>query len=616
MKLNMKNGILKIKPLLIACLLAGTPLAMAAPTLPTMQADALQDAGTSLPVISGGNVAVAPQLAPRLPAANAPLPPLPFAEYVRNSTGQSLPLFGQALFQSQANHFDASSSVAVNPDYVIGTGDQLQIKGWGMVDIDLNLTVDRKGEIYLPRVGAVAVAGVHYRDLQDVLKKSIGRVFNNFDLSVSLVQSRSVQVYIVGHARNPGSYTLSAMSTLLNGLLLSGGPDNSGSVRQVNLLRDGKKVASLDLYQVLVNGDKSLDQTLRDGDTIQIPAAGQRAALIGQVKTPAIYEFKPGESAADLLHWAGGLESAAEGKQIILEKSVDNRFVSQAKVKGEMQALSTIRLNAGDILRVQAPGAQPVSVMASREYVTVSGEANETGTFELRKGETLRQLIMRLGGVDEEGYVFGASLTRDSVRQQQQQKLDEAADRFEKDLDQNAANRVAQLTDKDSIAAVAAQTERQHQLAARMRSVKAEGRIVLELKDMNAQVKDLPDLPLQDGDRINFPRRPGTVNVIGSVYQANTFIFRPQRTVADYLELAGGINPSGDQSATYLLRADGTAVGNGSWLSSVGSQRVNPGDTIVVPEKVERSSWTQSLKEWTTILYQFGLGAAGLKVLK
>ncbi|RBH39198.1 sugar ABC transporter substrate-binding protein, partial [Pseudomonas sp. MWU13-2860] len=120
--------------------------------------------------------------------------------------------------------------MAANPDYVIGTGDQLQIKGWGMVDIDLDLTVDRKGEIYLPRVGAVSVAGVRYRDLQSVLKKSIGRVFNNFDLSVSLLQSRSVQVYIVGHARGPGSYPMSAMSTLLNGLLLSGGPNNSGSV--------------------------------------------------------------------------------------------------------------------------------------------------------------------------------------------------------------------------------------------------------------------------------------------------------------------------------------------------------------------------------------------------
>ncbi|RBJ64738.1 sugar ABC transporter substrate-binding protein, partial [Pseudomonas sp. MWU12-2534b] len=147
-----------------------------------------------------------------------------------------------------------------------------------------DLTVDRKGEIYLPRVGAVSVAGVRYRDLQSVLKKSIGRVFNNFDLSVSLLQSRSVQVYIVGHARSPGSYTMSAMSTLLNGLLLSGGPNNSGSVRQVNLIRDGKQVTTLDLYDVLVKGDKSLDQTLRDGDTIQIPAAGPRLALIGDIK--------------------------------------------------------------------------------------------------------------------------------------------------------------------------------------------------------------------------------------------------------------------------------------------------------------------------------------------
>lgn len=193
----------------------------------------------------------------------------------------------------------------MNPDYVIGSGDQLQVKGWGMVDIDLTLTVDRNGAIYLPRVGSVSVAGVRYRDLQATLKKSVSRVFNNFDLSVSLQQSRGVQVYVVGHARQPGSYTLNAMSTLFNAVLKAGGPDDSGSLRNVTLMRDGRSVARVDLYGILVNGDKSSDQTLRDGDVIQIPAAGPRVALLGDVKTPAIYEFRPGETASDLLHWAG-----------------------------------------------------------------------------------------------------------------------------------------------------------------------------------------------------------------------------------------------------------------------------------------------------------------------
>ncbi|MBT2866420.1 SLBB domain-containing protein [Chromobacterium violaceum] len=546
-------------------------------------------------------------------------PKLPsFTIFIKNSTGQTLPIFGSRLFQNPATKFDAPQSVQINPDYIIGSGDQLQIKGWGMVDIDLTLTVDRNGAIYLPRVGNISVAGVHYRDLQGVLKKSVSRVFNNFDLTVSLLQNRSVQIYVVGHARQPGSYTLNAMSTLLNALLESGGPSDSGSLRKVKLMRGGKEVATVDLYAILVDGDKSEDQTLRDGDVIQIPAAGPRVAVFGDVKNPAIYEFKSGETSADLLHWAGGLESAAEGKELLIEKNVGNRFLKQAKVQDDLQPLNKIRLKAGDIFRLNVPNAQAVSVLKDEQFVTVSGESNATGTFQLRKNETLRQLLIRLGGVSEYGYVFGTTLARESIREQQQKKLDEIASRFEKDLEQNATTRLAKLTDKDTIAAVNSELEAQRKLAAKMRSIKAEGRVVLELKDSSAEIKDLPDLELKDGDRIDIPQRPGTVNVLGAVYQANAFIYRPQRNVNDYLSLAGGTSPTADKSSVYVLRADGTVGSNNNsgWFSSVSGMRINPGDTIVVPEELNTGSWTQTLKEWTTILYQFGLGAAGLKVLK
>lgn len=449
----------------------------------------------------------------------------PFADYVQKATEQTLPIFGSKLFRNPYNNFESADGVQVNPDYVIGNGDQLQIKGWGMVDIDLTMTVDRNG---------------------------------------------------------------------------------------------GKEVAKVDLYAILVDGDKSEDQTLRDGDVIQIPAAGPRVALLGDVKIPAIYEFRDGDNVGNLLHWAGGLESAAEGKELWIEKSVNNRFLNLAHVQNDDRQLSGIALKAGDIFRLHVPGAQPVSVQKNDEFVSVGGEVGHTGTFQIQKGETLRQLIMRLGGVNDDGYVFATQFKRESIRQMQQQKLDEVSARFEKELEQNAAGRLGKLTDKDAIASVTAEVERQRQIAAKMREIKAEGRVVLEMKDANAQVKDLPDLELQDGDQVEIPRRPGTVNVLGAVYQSNAFIYRPQRSVSDYLTLAGGVVDSGDKSSIYVLRADGTVASsnNGSWFSGVGGKRINPGDTIVVPEELNAGSWTQSLKEWTSILYQFGLGAAGLKVLK
>jgi len=160
--------------------------------------------------------------------------------------------------------------------------------------------------------------------------------------------------------------------------------------------------------------------------------------------------------------------------------------------------------------------------------------------------------------------------------------------------------------------------EQQRRIAQKLRSIKAEGRIVLDLPGVDTQVKNLPDLPLQDGDSILIPRRPGTVDVLGSVFQQNAFVYRPQRTVNDYVQQAGGTTANADKSEMYVIRADGTAQsGQGTgWFSGLGGSALNPGDTVVVPEKIDRSTFMQSLKEWTAIFYQFGLGAAGLKVLK
>lgn len=546
----------------------------------------------------------------------------PFQAYAAEVTGQNLSIFGKDLFSDVPSTFAPFDSAQVNQDYVIGTGDELQIRGWGMVDIDVSATVDRSGAIFIPRVGSVKVSGVQYKDLQGYLKKAVGKIYNNFELTASIAQTRALQIYVVGHAVRPGTYTLSAMSTLLNALFTSGGPDTTGSMRNIQLKRGTQTISTFDMYDMLAKGDKSSDMTLRDGDVIYIPEVGPLVALTGNVKRPAIFELKGTANLSDVLTWAGGFDSAAETKQVIVEKNVDNKYKTVVELVAERainsSQLANIPVKPTDVLRVFAPGAVPVQAQIQNEYVRVGGEVKQSGIFLLKKGETLRELVARVGGANENGYLFATQLNRESVRRIQQAKLNEMADRFEHDLESNATQRINASADQSNAIKVAAEVDQQRRILQKLRSVKAEGRIVLDLPGVETEVKNFPDLPLQDGDSIYIPRRPGTIDILGSVFQQNAFVYRPQRTVNDYIQQAGGVTVTGDKSEMYVIRADGTAKSGQStgWFTGLGSTTLNPGDTVVVPEKIDRSTFMQSVKEWTTIFYQFGLGAAGLKVLK
>lgn len=535
----------------------------------------------------------------------------------------NLKIFGLELFDGVPTTFSPDAANQVNQDYVIGTGDELQIRGWGMVNIDVTAKVDRAGAVYIPRVGSVNVAGVKYRDLQGYLKQAVGRIFTNFELTASLSQVRSVQIYVVGNAVRPGTYTLSAMSTLLNALFTSGGPDTSGSMRNIELKRGAQTVTRFDMYDMLLKGDKTRDVTLQDGDVVYIPEVGPLVALSGNVKQPGIFELKSRSAPlSDVVGWAGGFASSADSKQVVIERNINNEYQSIATLTADQDSINSnlakITVGPADILRVFAPDSIAIEANVNNAYVRVSGAVRQSGVFKLNPGETLRSLITRLGGVNEDGYVFATELKRESVRRAQQARLNEIAERFARDLETGAVQQIGATSDTGNVAALSATVERQRGIAQRMASIKAKGRIVLEMENGDAGVKNLPDIALRDGDGIFVPIRPGTVDVLGAVFQQNTFIYRSSRQVSDYVALAGGASQTADPSQMYVIRADGTTAsrGNRSWFSGLDASKINPGDTIVMPEEIAHTSWTQDLKEWTSILYQFGLGAAGLKVLK
>ena len=178
--------------------------------------------------------------------------PTEFQRLVRESTGQELPLFGAGLFGPTPSTFAPVEDVPVTPDYLIGPGDEIRLQLWGQVNQQQRLVVDRTGAITLPDLGPIHVAGLHYAQLTGFLRAQLGRVYRNFDLNVNLGQLRSIQVFVVGQARQPGSYTVSSLSTLLNALFASGGPLPQGSLRDVQLRRGDRTVVDFDLYDLLL----------------------------------------------------------------------------------------------------------------------------------------------------------------------------------------------------------------------------------------------------------------------------------------------------------------------------------------------------------------------------
>jgi protein involved in polysaccharide export with SLBB domain len=309
-----------------------------------------------------------------------------FEQIVADSVGRTLPLFGQSLFAKAPSTFAPTDRTQVPGDYVVGPNDELQIRIWGQLNADLRVVVDRSGQIYIPRVGQIPVAGIHYSDLDEHLKREILKVFHNFSLTVNIGRIRSIEVYVVGQARYPGTYTISSLSTLVNAVFASGGPTPQGSLRDVQVQRDGKIIAHLDFYELLVKGDKSKDVRLQSGDVLCFPAVGPLVAIAGSVNTSAIYEVKHGSSLGDLIEIAGGLSTVADSNKITVERIGDqrSRSVLEFPLDAESRALP---LSDGDIVRVFS------IVPRFSDAVTLRGNVVDPGRYPWKPGMRVRDLI-------------------------------------------------------------------------------------------------------------------------------------------------------------------------------------------------------------------------------
>lgn len=298
--------------------------------------------------------------------------------------------YGYDLFAGSPTTFAPVTEIPVPSDYTLGPGDVLRIQLWGKENQNLELPISRDGTISFPQSGPMSVAGLSFDEARQQIRKRVSEQYIGVDVSVSLGELRSMRVFVLGEARNLGSYTVSSLSTITNALYVSGGIKLTGSLRTVQHKRNGKLLGTLDLYNLLLKGDSSGDNRLQPGDVIFIPPVGKRAGIKGEVHRPALYELKGENTLAELVRMAGGLTSQAYPQRINIERTNEDflRIIAEADYTAPKGR--NTRIQAGD--KIHIPSISDIT----GQYIEIKGAATRPGKFAWMPGMRVSSILQDL----------------------------------------------------------------------------------------------------------------------------------------------------------------------------------------------------------------------------
>ena len=531
-----------------------------------------------------------------------PVEPSEFEKYVGRLIGREVTRYGSGFLRTGVRDFAIPAIAAVPPTYPLNIGDSLRVDITGSIATGYDIRIDNEGNVFLPAVGKVALAGVRYGDVQKVLTNAISKKFRNFELSVIVKELRGIRIYVTGFANSPGAYTIGSLSSLLNATFAAGGPSAGGSFRFIHLIRDGKLIAEFDLYQLARSGDKTTDLVLRNEDVLYIPPVGSQVAVVGSVNEEAIYESKPGESLATLVEqYGGGFNSLADVERVLLYRVDDLR--KQGSRQLTIEELRTTAPKPGDIVRALSIGdvIQPLERQAV--LVRIEGEVVAPGDYYVAPNTPLEEVISLAKGLTPRAYVFGTRIERVSVRQQQRESFEEAVEQLE------IALAGAPLGGTDLQDPVARERQRlaAKEVLEKLKQKEPDGRVILDLTPESMSLPD--DFILENNDRIFVPPRAKTVGVFGAVYRAGSFELGRGGTIRQFLESAGGARDIADKREVFVVRANGAVVARNQGALDM---KALPGDLIFVPVKTQSASLLAKIREISTIVFQLGVTAAAI----
>jgi protein involved in polysaccharide export with SLBB domain len=517
---------------------------------------------------------------------------------------QILKQFGYDIFNKVPLTFAPVTDAPVPSNYVIGPGDTVNILFFGTKSIDFSQQVTRDGNLEIPDLGPVSVAGLTFSELKVNINERISNQMIGVKVSVSLGELRSIRIFVLGDVEKPGSYTVNSLATLTNAIFSSGGVTRIGTLRDIQLKRNGKIISHFDLYDLLLRGDTSSDRRLLPGDVVFVPPIGPTVGILGEVRRPAIYELR--KDRKDLLSAiiaAGGASPGSKTTEIMV-KSVSNvEGVSAAQIDLTTTLGKSHQLRDGDVVQVA-----PVLEYNQDGFIILAGEVVNPGVYLITPNEALSSVIQRAGGFTNKAYLQGSVFTRKSLRRLEEKRKNEALQELEKE----------QLLETQPSGVVTTNYESLRLFISKLKSIPSLGRMVISLEAIVAG--ESTDIVLKHGDTLSIPTISQEVTVIGEVYHSTSHLYNADYDVDDYISNSGGMKKGSDASNIYVIKANGSVIaqrntGQTFFRNTGGNMRIAAGDTIVVPIDTERETSSESWVKYTTIASQFAITLASFKTL-
>ena len=510
---------------------------------------------------------------------------------VSSDTQTADPVFGHWLFRGE---FGRESFNGFNPDYRITIGDKVQIQLWGGIEFNQSLTVDHQGNVFLPQVGPVKVAGVRNEKLNDTLLAALGRVYQkNVSLYATLDVSQPVKIFVTGFVKQPGLFAGQSGDSILYFLDKAGGiAAERGSYLDVALKRNGQTLRRYNLYQFLTEGTL-LPTQLRDGDTIVVGPLQYQATVRGKVANANKFELGQPHLPLNTLLTLASTDADATHVRINRNQGEDIQ-IDNYSLK-DTARLAKVMVSAGDL----------VEVLADKRYasiaVRVEGEHDSPQELVLRYGARLGDVLKDLK-VGNDADMASLQLFRDSVKVRQKEMLNSSLKALEASILTARSESEGEAKLRNS------EAELLMKWVARAKDIEPNGQVVL------ANGPTLNEVRLEPGDVIRIPRKTNLVMVHGDVMFPNAILMDERRTVGDYIQLAGGFTQKASNSRVLLLHRDGTFSQLDKDNLDSRSQKVRAGDEIFVLPQVDTKS-LQITKDITSVLYQIAVSAGVLVAL-
>lgn len=499
------------------------------------------------------------------------------AEIERNIQSQSnkdeinLKRFGPDFFNSFQSTFMPVNEPNFSSEYIVDAGDTLKVQLVGQRNEALSLVVQKDGSINIPEVAAIYVAGLPLKEASEMIQATLADAFIGIKAYTTLTNMRNISVLVIGNVNNPGVYTYNGGTSVLSVLNGASGIAENGSFRSIQIKRKNKVIDTVDLYDVLINGNLKFQHGLRSGDAVIIGPKGGEVSISGGVTNPGIYELKSSEEPlATMLAFAGGMIPGNQGEVLVERKvNADKQFITIPISK-----INEFNVVYGDDIKIPsyASSSNPM------HSVEITGEVLFPGKYTITDGESLSSIIRRAGGYTRNAFEFGGVLTRESAKEIEK----EINERIYQDMIKFIA------TSANAKEIVSGGGGTLPLILSEFKNVKPIGRVTADFDLANIGKKEDLDTALQHGDKIHIPPYSQEIYVLGEVLTPGARLYQPGTDAEDYIKKSGGLGLYGDKKRVVIISPNGDSFLWSGGFASFTKQEFDiiPGTIIYVPREI------------------------------